>query len=119
MYSLSYPERKFCNSKSLNFSEVKSLEFFPVDTNKFPSVKLAYDVLARGKSAGAILNAANEVAVDFFLAGKIKFKDIFRIVSHIVDTEDARPFSTVDDVVDIVKKTKMKTIEFVDKEVNK
>jgi 1-deoxy-D-xylulose-5-phosphate reductoisomerase len=64
---------------------LQKLEFFAPDRDRFPAIDLAYRALRLGGVAPAMLNAANEVAVAAFLAGKIGFMDIARTIGHIID----------------------------------
>lgn len=78
-YALSFPERLPLTGPRVDFPALGKLEFFKPDTNRFPNLELAFECLRRGGNAGAILNAANEVAVAAFLGGEIRFIDIPRI----------------------------------------
>lgn len=78
-YALSFPERLPLAGPRVDFPTLGKLEFFKPDTNRFPNLELAFECLRRGGNAGAILNAANEVAVAAFLGGEIRFIDIPRI----------------------------------------
>ena len=69
--------------KPLDFSKVKSLDFEEPKHDLFPSINLCRHAVKLGKSYPAALNAANEVAVDLFLKGQIKFLDIFKLVESI------------------------------------
>jgi 1-deoxy-D-xylulose-5-phosphate reductoisomerase len=73
---LSYPERIETHAPRLDFLNLKPLEFFALEDARFPSLKLAYQALAGQRGACAVLNAANEVAVELFLAEKIQFGEI-------------------------------------------
>ena len=113
LYSLSFPERFPFMGKSLNFIELQKLEFFAADTNVFPSIRMAYDALKEGKNAGAVLNAANEIAVDYFLKEKISFKDIFTIVGDIFYREHFHPLHSLEDIDMTINNTKNKTIAYI------
>lgn len=113
LYSLSYPERIPFESPALNFSQLGKLEFYPVDTYKFPSIDMARHVLKEGKNSGAILNAANEVAVDYFLNKKISFEQIFTVVGEILYKEKLHPINSISDVDDTITETKRKTEEYL------
>lgn len=79
-YALSYPQRLPLNSKPLDFMQFNQLTFEEASFERFPLLKLAFEV---GKAKGnlpAIMNAANEVAVDLFLQGRIEFLDIESLV---------------------------------------
>lgn len=78
-YALSFPERLPLAGPRVDFPALGKLEFFKPDTKRFPNLELAFECLRRGGNAGAILNAANEVAVAAFLGGEIRFIDIPRI----------------------------------------
>jgi len=75
-YALTYPERKPSLTKPLNLTEPGKLTFEKPDLNTFPCLRLAYDAAKKGTPACAILNQANEEAVELFLTGKIGFNDI-------------------------------------------
>lgn len=79
-YALTYPERKPCPVKRLDFSEMKRLDFARPDFRKFPCLELALSAGRAGGTAPCVLSAANEVAVYAFLGRRIKFTDIPRIV---------------------------------------
>lgn len=83
-YALTYPERLGTGFKGLDLAGLGSLTFEAPDMVKFPSLALAYDVARRGKTFPAVLNAANEVAVEAFLAGKLSFTGIFDVVERAV-----------------------------------
>ena len=84
-YALSYPERFKNDFPRTNLTKIGSLTFFEPDLNKFECLKIAYDVLDAGGIAPCILNAANEVAVDKFLNGKIKFSYIPTIINKALE----------------------------------
>ncbi|MEY3026283.1 MAG: hypothetical protein RLZZ238_1180, partial [Planctomycetota bacterium] len=79
------PERLEGPSRKLDFAALRSLEFEPVDHARFPALGLARRVIETGGTSGAVLNAANEVAVAAFIAGRIGFLDITRIVEQTLD----------------------------------
>jgi 1-deoxy-D-xylulose-5-phosphate reductoisomerase len=117
LYSFTYPRRMPFPNQSLNFSDIEKLEFFEVDRDKFSSIQMAYHTLAQGKNAGAVLNAANEVAVEFFLQEKISFKDIFSVVEHIFYNETFYPLHSIEDVKETIAQTKQKTYNYVKENV--
>lgn len=84
-FALSYPERRVPHAvRALNFGEIGSLDFLPLDGEKFPAVSLAREVLRSSSGAGVVFNAANEVAVERFLAGQIAYLSIFEVVRDAV-----------------------------------
>ncbi len=98
-YALSYPERLDGNARRLDLAEVGRLEFAPPDRERFPALDLGFQVARLGGTSGAVLNAADEVAVDAFLDGDIGFTDIFRVVETTLGRHTVRELSSVDDVM--------------------
>ena len=84
VYALSYPERLRLGLPRLNLSKCGDLSFTPPDFNRFPALQLAYKACKRGGTMPAALNAANEVAVEAFLVGKIRFPEIALVVAETV-----------------------------------
>ena len=115
LYSLSYPHRFEFTGRPMTFSQMNRLEFFEVDTDAFSSIPMAYHVLEKGGNAGAVLNAANEVAVEFFLKEKINFLDIFTVVEKILYNETFYPLNSAEDVLATIDEIKNKTITLLEK----
>lgn len=90
-YSLAWPERMHAPTKRLDFAELGALTFEAPDLERFPALRVARDVLAAGGSAGTVLNAANEVAVEAFLKGKIGFLDIAALVEATLESSAGLP----------------------------
>jgi 1-deoxy-D-xylulose-5-phosphate reductoisomerase len=80
-FGLCWPERLEMEHDGLNWKEKKSLNFESPDLEKFPAISLAREVLSSGGSSGAVMNAANEVAVESFLCGHVAFGSIVGIVT--------------------------------------
>ncbi|MBN2399985.1 MAG: 1-deoxy-D-xylulose-5-phosphate reductoisomerase [Candidatus Aminicenantes bacterium] len=118
-YALSYPKRIPSPWPSLDLTRQQPLEFFTVDTRRFASIAMAYEVLKQGRNAGAVFNAANETAVEFFMENKISFKDIYAIVAAMLDQWDFSPIRTLADVEATIVQTKIKTREHIENEVIK
>ena len=81
-YALTFPERWEIAGEKINFAACGGLTFLEPDHERFPALGLAYGALRSGGNAGAVLNAANEVAVRAFLDGRIGFTDIPRVIEH-------------------------------------
>jgi 1-deoxy-D-xylulose-5-phosphate reductoisomerase len=92
------PERFDGPSRKLDFHALRSLDFAPVDTERFPAIALARRVIDAGGTAGATFNAANEVAVDAFLARRLGFLEIAEIVRETLDAEPVTAVTTLRDV---------------------
>jgi 1-deoxy-D-xylulose-5-phosphate reductoisomerase len=93
--ALAYPERVQSGAQSLDLSIVKNLSFEKPDERRFPCLGLAYAALRAGGTAPAVLNAANEIAVEAFLAGRLAFTEIAGVVADALEKIPARP---VDDL---------------------
>jgi 1-deoxy-D-xylulose-5-phosphate reductoisomerase len=117
LYSLSYPERIAGSCPSLDLPALRRLEFFAADPRRFPSIAMAYEVLRQGQNAGAVFNTANEVAVEYFLAGKIGFQAIFSVTARMLDQGDFQPLPALDDVLETISLTRERTIAFIENEV--
>jgi 1-deoxy-D-xylulose-5-phosphate reductoisomerase len=89
-YALTYPERYASCVPDLDWTAASRLEFMPPDKAKFPCVGLAYRAMQAGGTAPAALNAADEVAVQAFLDGRIRFTDIPRTIEATLDANEAR-----------------------------
>ncbi len=87
-YALLYPDRRNIDNKRLNLFEIKNLTFLEPDLDTFKGLELAYKVGKMGGVMPTIYNAANERAVALFLAEKIKFNDIFRIIEKCIEHFD-------------------------------
>lgn len=84
-YSLAYPERMASGVAQIDLVQIARLTFERPDFKRFPCLKLAYDALQAGGSAPAIMNAANEVAVQAFLDRKIGFRAIDQLIARVMD----------------------------------
>ncbi|HRM20993.1 MAG TPA: 1-deoxy-D-xylulose-5-phosphate reductoisomerase [Neisseria sp.] len=84
-YCLGLPDRIESGVGALDFGSLSGLTFCEPDFSRFPCLKLAYDAMQAGGGAACVLNAANEEAVAAFLAGRIRFTDIERVVAESLD----------------------------------
>jgi len=98
-YALAYPMRIDSGVAPLDLFKVATLDFVAPDFERFPCLALAYQALRTGGTAPAILNAANEVAVDAFLNRKISFLDIPLLISDVLATHASVAANTLDDVL--------------------
>ena len=99
-YGLGFPDRIDAGVGTLDLTKAGALEFSPIDTARFPCVRLAYDALKRGGTAPAVLNAANEIAVDAFLNGALKFTDIARVIEDVLGGAAITAAADMGDVID-------------------
>jgi len=84
-HALAWPERMSSGAKTLDLSNLVALEFEPPRPDRFPCLRIAREVASRGGTAPSIANAANEVAVENFLNGKLKFTDIAWLISETLE----------------------------------
>jgi 1-deoxy-D-xylulose-5-phosphate reductoisomerase len=98
-YALTYPERVATGVRGLDLASIGSLTFFDPDYGRFPALRLAYRAMGDGESMPAVMNAANEVAVDAFLSGKVRFMDIASIIEKTMDAHQPRDLTTIEDVL--------------------
>ena len=112
-YALSYPERVTTGVKPLDLTLVSGLTFFRPDLTKFRCLKLAYDSLAAGESMPAVLNAANEVAVEAFLAGRIRFVEIPAAIERTMSFHQTHSLGTIEEVLFVDRWAREKTRELL------
>ena len=89
-YALGYPERLQSGVSSLDLFKIGRLDFEAPDTDKFPCLRLAFDALKAGGNAAAIMNAANEVAVEAFIKEKIGFTDIPALIESVMESSQIK-----------------------------
>ena len=99
-FALTYPDRENGNVESLDLAKLGTLNFQKPDMDKFPALRLGYEVVEKGGTMGATFNAANEVAVQEFLDNKIKFTDIAKTVEHVMNKHDFKNDPTLQDIID-------------------
>ncbi|TES87133.1 MAG: 1-deoxy-D-xylulose-5-phosphate reductoisomerase [Candidatus Aminicenantes bacterium] len=114
-YALTYPERENSLLPSLDLSEIKALEFYEVNVEKFPIIKLARLALEEGDSFPIALNAANEVVVSAFLEQRIKFMDISDVVTEIVENHQKRKAQSLEDIFDVDRETRRVSLDLLEK----
>jgi 1-deoxy-D-xylulose-5-phosphate reductoisomerase len=98
-YALTYPERRACPAARLALEDMASLTFEAVDRQKFPCLDLAYEAARAGGSWPTVLNAANEVAVRWFLDHRVGFDEIPTIIRKALDAHRCRAVGSVEDVL--------------------
>ncbi len=114
LYALSYPERIYTDWEQLDLVKAGDLTFREPDHNKYPCMQLAY---AAGKAGGlmpAVLNAANEQAVALFLAEKIEFLDIPRLIENVCDrfTTQNTQYPSLEDILEADQWARRAVLEF-------
>ncbi|MEJ2704332.1 MAG: hypothetical protein P8Z79_18000 [Sedimentisphaerales bacterium] len=99
-YALTHPARVAGIAKRLRLEEMGKLTFERPDPETFRALPLAYEVAQKGGTAAVVFNAANETAVEEFLAGRISFVDIIELVERCLDKHEARPAASLEELLD-------------------
>jgi 1-deoxy-D-xylulose-5-phosphate reductoisomerase len=99
-HALAWPERVESGVERLNLFDVARFDFESPDMERFPCLRLAYEAVNAGGTATAILNAANEVAVDAFLSGRLPFTAISGVIEKTLDKVTAMDASSLDIVLE-------------------
>ena len=98
-YALNYPERVSTNLPTLNLTKTKTLTFSEPDYKKFPCLEYAFHALRIGRTMPAVLNAANEVAVQAFLSGSISFTGIPKIIKKLMRKHQPKKVMKISDIM--------------------
>lgn len=114
-YALSCPERLLQAGPSLGIADLSRLDFFPPDLDRFPNLRLAYHAGTIGGTMPAVLNAANEVAVQEFLEGRIGFMDISGIVESALEKHLVKEPMTMEDVIEADRSGRRHALEGAEK----
>jgi 1-deoxy-D-xylulose-5-phosphate reductoisomerase len=110
-YALTYPERRASAVPRLALESLSGLTFEAVDRERFPCLDLAYEAAQAGGSAPAVLNAANEVAVQRFLSRRIGFDEIPSLIRKALDAHPGRAVSTVEEVLEVDREVRRRLEE--------
>jgi len=105
-YALAWPERMATPAQKLDLAAIARLDFEAPDLDRFPALRLARDALETGGAAPVVLNAANEIAVGGFLAGRLGFSDIARVVQEALMANDYVAPRSIGDVLEIDQVTR-------------
>ena len=98
-YALSYPERVATGVTPLDLTTFSGLTFYKPDMDKFRCLALAYQAINAGESMPAVMNAANEIAVETFLTGGISFLQIAEVIERTMDAHQAGDLKSIDEVL--------------------
>ena len=99
-YAMRYPERMPLDLPSLDLTEVGKLTFCKPDHDRFPCLRLGYESLRIGGTMPAAMNAANEIAVDAFLNGGLRFVEIAEVIRNTMDAHTPRPIEQLEDALE-------------------
>ena len=112
-YSLAWPERIEAGVDRLKLAQMNDLSFSEPDLERFPCLALAFEAMRTGDSAPAILNAANEVAVESFLQGRIGFDRISQLVDQVMQQLEVTSLNNLDDVLAQDRRARRCAIDYV------
>lgn len=112
-YALTYPDRIQTDLDSLDLISVGPLEFLPPDFEKFPCLRLAYEALKEKGTRPAVLNAANEVAVQSFLENKITFTQIPHVIENTLEQVDDTPIHDLEALLEVDAMARRKAEDFI------
>ncbi|MFZ7316401.1 1-deoxy-D-xylulose-5-phosphate reductoisomerase [Avibacterium avium] len=101
--TMAYPQRTFAGVAPLDFYQLNGLTFLAPDYQRYPCLKLAIDAFAAGQYATTAMNAANEISVEAFLNRQIKFTDIAKVNTQVVEKISPQQIQSIDDVLDVDK----------------
>lgn len=105
-YAMTYPERADAPVPKLRWDEPHTWQFEPPDWEKFPLLTLAYNAIRAGGSAGCTLNAADEIAVEAFLAGRIAYLDIEKIVAGTLERVPVSHPATIAELLEVDRRSR-------------
>lgn len=114
-YAFTWPQREASLAQRLDLAELGTLHFAKPDVQKFPALKMAYEVGKTGGTLPAVMNAANETAVAAFLQKKIGFRDIYRVTQAVTDQHTVHAHPNLEDILDVDAETRVKTEAYLEK----
>jgi len=112
-YALTYPDRFECNLPSLDLASIGEFTFEAPDLERFPCLQLAIDAMEIGQTMPAILNAANEIAVQAFLDELIPYKDIAELIRMVMHNHRPSPLNDLQDVLNADKWAREETTKLI------
>jgi 1-deoxy-D-xylulose-5-phosphate reductoisomerase len=112
-FGLGWPQRITSGVKPLDMMQIGQLNFMPADVKRFPAILLAREAARLKGTAPAIMNAANEVAVESFLNRQITYPQIVQIITQVLENIPSEPATTLDLVLSIDQLAREKTKQFI------
>jgi len=114
-YAFTYPDRLPSSAQYLDFTKLAALEFQAPDIKRFPALELAYEAGRTGGTMPAVLNAANEIAVQYFLGGKIGFTLIPRLVEQVMNRHDTISEPNLEEILSVDKWARILTEDIINR----
>ena len=116
-YALTYPKRLQGMAPSLDLAKTSTLDFSEPDFEKFPCLQYAYEAGKTGGTLPAVMNAANEVAVNSFLNNKIRFLDIQRLIKKMMDEHNSIKNPSLKEILENDRKAREETKNLIEEEL--
>nr|WP_314899442.1 1-deoxy-D-xylulose-5-phosphate reductoisomerase [uncultured Deefgea sp.] len=116
-FGLAYPERIEAGAKALDLFTIGRLDFSPPDFARFPCLGLAFAALKEGGAAPAVLNAANEIAVEAFLNEKIKFTEIPMVIESALSQLSILPYQSIDELLDADSQSRAFAVQYIERKL--
>ena len=117
--AINWPTRLNLNLKKLSLHKIGNLSFLEPNFEKFPALKLGWEVLENPYYSPIVLNASNEIAVDAFLKNQVKFKDIYSIVYETLNFCNPSIPKSVEEIIEIDKLARINTLDLIRRKFNK
>lgn len=117
-HALAWPQRFDSGAEPLNIFNVRRMDFEEPNLERFPCLRLAYQAIEAGGTHPTVLNAANEIAVDAFLNGKIGFTDIPVIIERCMDATEVKAADSLEIILDMDKQARILSNEIIEALVN-
>ena len=117
-HALAYPERIDAGVKPLNFSDICDFSFTKPDFSRYPNLKLAIAACDAGQGATTTVNAANEIAVNAFLQGQIRFTDIYKVNAQTLDAAQFSDAKALDEILECDRLARISAAQFITKVVH-
>ena len=111
--ALGWPNRLDLDIKKISLIEISNLTFLKPDFEKFPGLKLGWNAIENPYCSPVVLNASNEIAVEYFLNNQIKFTDIYKVITEILNAYSPKNPTCIDDIIEIDTLTRLKTLNYI------
>jgi 1-deoxy-D-xylulose-5-phosphate reductoisomerase len=116
-YALTYPKRQENCLEPLDFTKISRLDFEEPDLERFPCLALAYRALRTGGTMPAVLNAANEIAVQAFLDGKIRLSEIAKINESVMNQHELKNVTSLEIVRQVDRQARLEALNRLENSV--
>ena len=114
-YALTWPDRAEAPVPKIDWSAARDWRFEPPDMQKFPLLALAYESIKAGAAATCVLNAADEIAVEAFLGGRISFPEISAVVEETLSRMPTHELFTIDEVLEVDREARRLAGDVIDR----